>query len=89
MPDIRILAQRGTRVLNAHRARIRQQLVLAIRHVDEAREPIDRERARVQILHQYGQITHLSAVLTQSEQSQSMHKEDRVRLKPSWAQQGA
>jgi hypothetical protein len=71
------------------RGLIRQQLALAARCADEAQEPINRQRTRVHMLHQYGYDTKVAeAELTQLVEFQTLHKEDRDRLRAELARLG-
>ena len=71
------------------RGLIHQQLALASRCADEAQEPINRQRTRVHMLHQYGYNTKVAEEeLTQLVHLQTLHKEDRDRLRVELAKIG-
>ena len=68
---------------------ILQQLSHASRCADEAQEPINQQRTRVHMLHQYGYNTKVAeAELAQLVQLQTLHKEDRDRLRAQLAKIG-
>jgi hypothetical protein len=71
------------------RGLVHQQLAQAARCADEAQEPINRQRTRVQMLRQYGYDTKVAEQeLTQLVHLQTLHKEDRDRLKGELANIG-
>ena len=71
------------------RGLVHQQLAQSARCADEAQEPINRQRTRVHMLHQYGYDTKIAeAELTQLVHVQTLHKEDRDRLRGELAKIG-
>ena len=68
---------------------ILQQLSHASRCAEEAQEPINQQRTRVQMLYQYGYNTNVAEEqLTQLVKLQTLHKEDRDRLRVELAKIG-
>jgi hypothetical protein len=71
------------------RGLVHRQLAQAARCADEAQEPINRQRTRVHMLHQYGYDTKVAEQeLTQLVHLQTLHKEDRDRLRADLAKIG-